>query len=64
MTDIHHPESRQLHNLRNHLSVIIGYCDLLLAETAPDNAVHRDLTEMRKAATDAMTLLEGATELR
>ena len=32
MSDPHRPESPRLHNVRNHLSVIIGYSDLLLAE--------------------------------
>ena len=27
-------DSRRMHNIRNHLSVIIGFCDLLLGEIA------------------------------
>jgi hypothetical protein len=64
MTHPHSRESRTLHNIRNHLSVIIGYCDLLLAEIRPDDPRHGDLTEIRNAATAAMTLLEGATDIR
>jgi hypothetical protein len=46
------------------LSVIIGYCDLLLAELAADDPRRSDLTQIRTAATSAMNLLEGATDIR
>lgn len=52
------PDSRRLHDVRNHLSVIIGYCDLLLAEIPPTDSKHADVTEMRKAASAAMSLVE------
>ncbi len=51
-------ESRRLHNVRNHLSVIVGYCDLLLAEVPEHDRRHTDLLEMRKAAMAAMALLQ------
>ena len=56
------PDSRRLHDVRNHLSVIIGYCDLLLPEIPPSDRKHADITEMRKAATAAMSLLEDLRE--
>ena len=64
MTDIHSSESRKLHNVRNQLSVIIGFCDLILAELTEQDPKYRDVAEMRKAASTAMSLLEGATEIR
>ena len=56
------PQGRRLHDVRNHLSVIIGYCDLLLAEVPKSDRKHDDITEMRKSATTAMTLLEDLHE--
>jgi hypothetical protein len=55
-------ESKRLHDVRNHLSVIIGYCDLLLAEIPSADRKYADVTEMRKSATAAMTLLEDLRE--
>jgi hypothetical protein len=52
-------DSRRLHNVRNHLSVILGFCDLLLVEIPADDRKHNDVLEMRKAALAAMSLLES-----
>ena len=57
-------EGRRLHNVRNQLSVILGFCDLLLGEIPEQDRKHGDILEMRKAAHAALTLLEdmrGAT---
>jgi len=56
------PESRRLHNIRNQLSVIIGYCDLLVTDIPQGDRKHADIVEMRKAAYAAMQLLEGMRE--
>ncbi len=56
------PEARRLHNVRNHLSVIIGYCDLLLSEVPAGDAKQADLNEIRKAAVVAMALLQDGLE--
>ena len=55
-------DSRRMHNIRNHLSVIIGFCDLLLGEIASTDRKHADILEMRKAAHAAIALLEGLNE--
>lgn len=55
-------DSRRLHNVRNHLAVIVGFCDLLLGEIPENDRKHADILEMRKAAHAAMTLLEGLRE--
>ncbi len=51
-------ESRQRHNIRNQLSVILGFCDLLRGEIPEHDRKHGDILEMRKAANIALTLLE------
>ena len=56
------PESTRVHNIRNHLSVILGYCDLLLAEVPPSERKHADITEMRHAAAAALALLDDLRE--
>ena len=62
MTPDDRPESRQLHNVRNHLSVIIGFCDLLLAEIPESDRKRADIAEMRKAAVAAVALLQDGLE--
>jgi len=56
------PESRRIHDIRNHLSVIIGYCDLLLSEIPTGDRKLADVTEIRKSAVAAMSLLDDADE--
>lgn len=51
-------EGRRMHNVRNQLSVILGFCDLLLGEIPEHDRKHGDILEMRKAANMALTLLE------
>jgi len=55
-------ERRRLHNVRNHLSIILGFCDLLLAEIPDTDRKHADLLEIRKAAAAASAILEGMPE--
>lgn len=52
-------ESRRLHDVRNQLSIIIGFCDLLLGEIPEQDRKHADLLEISKAAESAIALLEG-----
>jgi len=50
-----------IHRLKNHIAIIVGFCDLLLAEV-PEGDPHRaDIIEVHKAARDAMALLPEAT---
>jgi hypothetical protein len=46
-----------VHQLKNHLAIIVGYCDLLLAETADDDPRKADLLDVHKAARDAMAVM-------
>jgi len=50
-------DSDVIHRLKNHLAIIVGFCDLLIAECAADDPRHADLLEVHKAAHDAMALI-------
>jgi hypothetical protein len=45
------------HALCNQVSIVLGYCELLLAELPPDSPWRADLEEMHRAAVAAMDLL-------
>lgn len=47
------------HELKNHLAIILGYADLLLEEMPADDPRTEDLTEIHKAATAAVALLNN-----
>jgi hypothetical protein len=53
-----------VHQIRNYLSVIVGFCDLLLDEYPESDRKRSDIVEIHKAATAAMTLLQGAADRR
>ncbi len=46
-----------IHKLKNHLAVIVGFCDLLLSDCAPDDQRRADLLEVNKAAREALALM-------
>jgi len=48
------------HALRNHLAIILGYAELLLADTAANDPRRVDCEEILKAARSALALV--ATE--
>lgn len=50
------------HALRNHLAIIIGYCDVLLREMRLDDAVRADLGEIEQAAAAALTVITNARD--
>jgi signal transduction histidine kinase len=55
-------ESRRLHDIRNQLSIIVGFCELLLQEIPEHDRKHADLLEVSKAANTAVALLEDMRE--
>lgn len=57
MSDQRAYEPDLIHQFKNHLGVIVGFCDVLLAEMPEDDARHADLLEMHKAAHAAMALV-------
>lgn len=46
------------HSLRNHVAVIIGFAELLLADTPEDDPRHGDLREIQEAARAALALID------
>jgi hypothetical protein len=46
-----------LHELRNYLTIIVGFCDLLLERTPEADAKHADLVEVHKAGHAALAVL-------
>ena len=52
---VHDPAS--IHLLSNHLAVIVGFVELMLADAAPDDPRRPDLMEVRTAAVAAAKLI-------
>jgi hypothetical protein len=46
-----------IHRLKNHLAIIVGFCDLLISETDDDDPKRKDLLEVHTAAREAMALM-------
>ena len=46
-----------LHEFKNHLAIVVGFCDLLLAALPPDDPRHADVLEIHKAGFAAMALV-------
>jgi hypothetical protein len=46
-----------LHELQNHLAIIVGFCDLLLADLPQSDRVCEDIGHIRAAGKAAMDLL-------
>ena len=44
------------HTVKNHLAVILGFSELLLAETPPEDSRHEDLKEIHHAARELMVI--------
>ena len=51
------PESPLVHQLKNHLSIVIGFCDLLLSDLPTDDPKRVDIQEVRKAGQAALDLI-------
>jgi hypothetical protein len=60
MSDEQEFEPVLLHEFKNHLAIILGFSELLLAEL-PDDAVRNDVIEIHKAAAAAIALLPRLT---
>jgi hypothetical protein len=46
-----------VHQLSNYLAVILGFVELIIADTPPDNPKYPDLIEIRDAAVEAARLI-------
>jgi hypothetical protein len=50
-------EPDPIHEMKNQLSIMLGFVDLLLADTSNSDRRRGDLLEIKQAADRAMTLL-------
>ena len=50
-------DARDVHHLSNHLAVIIGFIELLIADASPSHPHYNDLLEIRTAAIAAANLI-------
>jgi hypothetical protein len=50
-----------VHALSNHLAVIVGFIELVLTETSPDDPRHGDLVEIRNAAHECARIVGGSS---
>ena len=46
-----------IHRLKNDIAIIVGFCELVVSDTADTDPRRGDLLEIQKAARDAMALL-------
>jgi len=46
-----------IHQLSNYLAVILGFVELIIADTPKDNPKYADLMEIRNAAVQAANLI-------
>lgn len=51
-------DDNHLHDFKNQLAIIMGFCDLLIEESARDDPRRRDFEEIHKAAVAARHLAE------
>lgn len=49
-----------IHELKNHLGIILGFAELMIADMPEDDRRRDDLQEIRKAALRALELLTRA----
>ena len=57
MTDPLDREPDLLHQFKNQLGIIVGFCDLLVDELPEDDPKRMDILEIRKAGRAAMALV-------
>ena len=46
-----------IHRLKNHIAIIVGFTELLIADCADDDPKRADLLEVQKAAHEAMAVM-------
>jgi hypothetical protein len=46
-----------IHRLKNHIAIIVGFSELLIADCADDDPKRADLLELQKAAHEAMAVM-------
>jgi hypothetical protein len=53
-----HLDPETEHTVKNHLAVIVGFCELLMTETPPEDSRHADLLEISRAARELMVIFK------
>jgi len=57
-------ERDPIHEMKNHLSIVLGFVELLLADMPDGDKRRGDLIEIKQAADRAMTLLPELSAAR
>ena len=52
-----------MHRLKNHICIVVGFCELLLAETPDGDPRRADLIEMHAAAMAAIAIMSDAGQI-
>lgn len=47
----------EVHRLKNQLAIVLGFCELLLAEMPPDSHHRDDVVQIQKAGLSALEIL-------
>jgi signal transduction histidine kinase len=55
-------DAEAVHTLSNQLAVILGFIELVLTETPPDDPRHADLVEIREAAHECARIVSRSHE--
>ncbi len=50
------PEADLDHTVKNHLAVIVGYCELLLTDTPTDDPRRADIQEIQQSARELIAI--------
>jgi hypothetical protein len=53
---------RFLHDMKNHLAIVLGFSELLLGQLAEDHPMRADLMEIHEAAQEAVDLCQAARD--
>ncbi len=51
------PEVDVIHRLKNHIAIIVGFCDLVITEMPEGDTRRGDMLEIQKAAHEAMAIM-------
>jgi hypothetical protein len=59
LTNQYRLDGPAMHQMSNYLAVILGFVELVLADTSEDHPHYADLIEVRNAAVEAAKLIGG-----
>jgi len=58
----HGIESPEVHRLKNQLAIVLGFCELLLAELPADSTHRADVLQIEQAGKSALAILRTPHE--